>query len=389
MMQLSRRQITVLAIALIALVSLTLFFAPRSGNLRQRGSTYSRSPDGYGAWFAYMQEQGTTIERWRKPLQVLVDPTGPIAQTYKTNDGKPIAPPTPITLLQISNGIDPIIPDTDWLKKGNVLVLLGIQRQVTDAPFTSDLPSRFGKIRIETSRRESTANQPSTANNPEPILLKDEHGIVIWQAPVGKGRIIYATTPYLAANAYQDFQGNYELLADLVKAPGHPIWVDEFLHGYEDPPTIAKDGKPVPKRSLLSYLWDTPLSLLTIQLAVLLGVLLWGQNRRFGPTQPVLPPSVDNSEAYIQAMAGVLHKAECSQFVVETVGKAEQLEIQKALGLGTEPLTIAALAQAWEQQTQRSPADLEAALKTGDRPLSDPELLQWIRTLQTLRSQLP
>lgn len=393
MMQLSRRQVSGLAIAIVILILLTVLFAPRSGgNLRQRGSTYNRAPDGYGAWFAYMAQQGSPIERWRKPISLLTNPDGDTAKQYVVN-GKVPVPAGPITLIQVSNGVDSMRPLTDWVKAGNIQVLLGSRpAPATKAPFTADLPSRFGRIRIQTSRRYSLGRSPDSAAAAAPTaLLEDSFGAVVWQQNVGKGRIIYATTPYLAANAYQDFQGNYELLTDIVKATQLPLWIDEFSHGYVDPPPRTETGKPAPKRDVLSYLRETPLSLVALQLLVFLGVMFWGQNRRFGAPQSVLPPSLDNSAAYIQAMAGVLHKAECSEFVVATVGKAEQLAIQKALGLGQTLLSPEALAVAWEQQTGQSPADLVSVLAAaeGDRPLSETELQTWIKTIQTLRTQLP
>lgn len=391
MMQLSRRQITGLAIAIGVLILLTILVAPQGGgNQRQRGSTYSRSPDGYGAWFAYLEQVKIPVQRWRKPITLLTNPDSKTAEEYTAN-GKSPQPKGPITLLQISNGVDQPRPLSNWVKTGNVQIILGSRpTTVTKAPFTTDLPSRFGRIRIQTSRRHQLAPDQSQPNA-ESALLEDSFGAVIWQQKVGKGRIIYASTPYLAANAYQDFQGNYELLADLVKGTQLPLWIDEFSHGYTDAPPQTAPGKPAPRPNVLSYLWSTPLSLVGLQLLIVLGVLLWGQNRRFGSPQPVLAPSVDNSAAYIQAMAGVLHKARCSAFVVTTVGKAEQLAIQKALGLGATPLPLETLATAWEQQTGRSPADLTTILTAaqGDRRLSEAELQTWIQTIQTLRSQLP
>jgi hypothetical protein len=52
-MTLSKRQIWILAIALAALVIISLFAAP-GGRQQQSGSTYGRSPDGYGAWYAFI-----------------------------------------------------------------------------------------------------------------------------------------------------------------------------------------------------------------------------------------------------------------------------------------------------------------------------------------------
>jgi hypothetical protein len=314
---------------------------------------------------------------------------------------------TPVTLLQIGNGIDPLFPQESWVKQGNVLILLGVKPRATKAPFTSDVDSPEGKIRIETSRRSPLAIQPNS-NQSEPAsqptsLLNDSFGAIVWQQTVGKGRIIFAATPYLAANAYQDFRANYEFLAKLVMEPGYPVWVDEYLHGHKAPPPPVSpqdkngqggkgkgrtgEGKP----DLLGYLRHTPLALIAIQTTVLLAVLLWGQNRRFGPPTSLTAPVVDNTDAYIQALAGVLNKAGCSEFVLEMIGKTEQLEIQRALGLGSVPLPLDTLIAAWQQQTGRPAEELRVVLRPSDRQqrISETDLLQWIENVQTIRQHLP
>ena len=379
-MRLSRRQITILAISLAAIILLTLLFAP-VGSEQRSGSTYDRSPSGYGAWYAYMQEQGKPLKRWQQPAEALFQPNGE-AGTDSTPNRKIARPQTPITLLRIDTDIELSAASEAWVKQGNVLVLVGAIADafVTQAPFTSDVASPGGIVRIATSRRY----RPSSESTP---LLQDSFGTVVSQQNLGKGRLISVITTALAANAYQDFRANYELLAKLVTEPSYPIWVDEYLHGYKD---SEEQNNTAGEADLFSYLMRTPLSVLAIQAIAFLLVLIWGQNRRLGLPERIETPTLNNSEAYIQALAGVLHKAGGSEFVLETLGKAEQLDIQKALGLGTSPLPIDDLIAAWSQHGQ--PADpLQTLLRTAarHRRVSEAELSQWLETMNTVRSQLP
>jgi len=383
MMRLSRRQTAILAIALGVIILLTLLTAP-IGSEQQSASTYSRAPDGYGAWYAYMQEKGNPVKRWQQPADALFQPDSEAANADSTN-GKIARPQTPITLLRIDKDIELSAASEAWVKQGNVLVLVGAIADafVTQAPFTSDVASPSGIVRIATSRRYRQSSKSAP-------LLQDSFGTVVWQKTLGKGRLISVITTYLAANAYQEFRANYELLAKLVTEPGYPIWVDEYLHGYKDSSTDAKDGT-ASEEDLLSYLSKTPLSLLAVQAIAFLLLLIWGQNHRLGLPEQVEVPTVDNSEAYIQALAGVLHKAGGSEFVLETLGKAEQLNIQKALGLGTSPLPIDDLIAAWSQQTGQPADPLQTLLRTAarHRRVSEAELSQWLETMNTVRSQLP
>ena len=362
------------AIGLLALVLLSLFAAPRTAS---SGSTYGRAPDGYGAWYAYMQQQGAPIQRWRKPFSQLIEPEKPHEGTSIRFPAKPAtSQPTPLTLLQISpgRGLGIGTPTEDWFKQGNVLVQLGVQPPPTQATFRSLLDSPVGKVKIETSRRAST----------EQSLLKDQYGAVVWQEPIGEGRIIYAATPYLAANAYQDEPGNFKFLEKLVTAPGYPIYVDEYLHGYKDQETIAHEASG----GVLAYLFKTPLLLVTVQAAVVLLVLFLGKNQRLGAPLKLIEPQPDNSQAYIHALATVLRKAGSSDFVKDTIGKAEQLNVQRSLGLGTtELLDPQAVIAAWQQQG-RSAEALAAVLRRDERRLSDGELLSWVRAIEGVRRQV-
>jgi len=389
-MKLNRRSLWMGAIALLALVVLTLFVAPNRTPW-QSGSTYGRSPAGYGAWYAYMQQQGTPLQRWQKPLTELFGNAVPQPQkTTAQTSGRlvtdvisdiakatTIPPNGRITLLRISD--NPFVLEnfkSDWVAQGNILVLLGVSTRVTKAPFSSSVPTPLGIVRVETSRRHH-ADDGSR--------LGDSFGAVVWEQAIGQGKVIYASTPYLAANAYQDYAGNYEFLAKLVTEAGYPLWVDEYLHGYKDKQVIQRETGG----NIVTYLAKTPLMLIAVQAFIVLLVLLWGQNRRFGQAIALTPPVVNNSQAYIQAMAQVLQKAESSEFVVEAIAKAEHLTVQRALGLGTDTLPPETIVAAWVQQTQRPASELQAILTPRRHHLSEPDLLRWLEQIQQMRRQLP
>lgn len=403
-MKFSQQRLWLLGGLLIAaLILITLIIAPAK-NLRNSGSTFNRAPDGYGAWYAFMAKRGTPVKRWQKPFTDL-------ANNQDTNP--------PITLLRIHSGLSAeslSSEEQQWVERGNILVSLGVKTPVTEAPFNTRLNSPTGEIKIDTTRR---------ALNVQESILNDRFGAIVWQKKLGKGRVIYAITPYLAANAYQDFKGNYEFLATLVTQSGgwtpkikglkpidnpfnflpnatliandststtndslsHPIWVDEYLHGYKDAEVIKRETG----ENIASYLVKTPLFPAFIQVFILLAVAIFAHNRRFGQSATLLTPTVDNSQAYIQALAGVLQKANSTDFVVETLGKEEQLQLQKALFLGQAPLDPSSIINAWVQQTGRPVAELEQLLQISPqkRRFSDKDLLMWLNKWGQIRTHLP
>jgi len=482
-MKLSNRRLWIFgAIAIGAIILITLVAAPASNKLNS-GSTYNRAPDGYGAWYAFMSERGTPVQRWRKPFEDLAN----------NKDAKP-----PITLLRVySNLTRPRLSQSlieqeltekerNWVESGNTLVILGVHQPVTEAPFSSTHKAGTLSVKIDTQRREKKIKEG---------LLGDRFGAIVWEETIGKGRVIFATTPHLAANAYQDFQGNYEFLAQLVSqspVPGqqrtadnraianrptansqNSRWVDEYIHGYKDSELIIKreyaNNRSTAKRSagnsqsggsgqqgttgdrstanrsagnsqsggsgqqgtsdnrstanrptdnsqnpvwvdeyihghkdsevikreqredIFSYLAKTPLFPAFVQGFILLLVAIWALNRRFGKPLTLSAPVVDNSEAYIQALGGVLQKANSSEFILEVVGKEEQLQLQKALGLGQVLLDHQSLVEAWVLQTGRPATELEQLLQVQSRKrrMSETDLLTWLGNWEQIRRHLP
>ncbi|MDX2212703.1 MAG: DUF4350 domain-containing protein [Oculatellaceae cyanobacterium bins.114] len=367
---LKNRWVILGAIALVALILLTVFAAPNSP--QASGSSFSRAPDGYGAWYAYLQQQGVQVERWERPYKEL-----------DTELQKRGLPPGSVTLIQVTTD-DVLAPELDvkaWTQQGNRLIILGFREPATPVNFRTVQTSPGGAVKVETRRRRKLEQD-------EHQQLGDSFGAVVWQTTADKGEIILTTTPFLAANAYQDEPGNFKFLADLATAKGNTtLWIDEYLHGYKEADVIVEEIG----QTWGAYLANTSLLPLLFQAIVLLMVLIWAGNQRFGLPLRLTTPTMNNSRAYIEALAEVLQKAESSEFIVDVIGKEEQLRVQKALGLGNTLLDPTSLMDAWTTQTGRPAHELQQALHPywQKRRLREPDLKIWLSKLQTLRQHLP
>lgn len=361
-MKFSNRLVRLGTIAFAVIILLILLVAS-GGSKINSGSTYSRAPDSYGAWYTFMQERRIAIERWEKPFKQLT--------TIQEH---------PVTLVRIYGQLrEPFLlsPEKEWVKAGNTLVILGVRQPVTAAAFSSMQKSPQGNVKIDTRRRKRTETQ-------DKVSLGDRFGAVVWEQKHGQGKIIFSTTPYIAANAYQDYLSNFQYLSDLVNQKGHLLFVDEYIHGYKDAQVRKSEGKG----NLFSYFSTTWLLPVFIQTSILLLALIWSHNRRFGNLVTLDTSELDNSTAYIQALAGVLQKAKSTDFVVEMVGKEEQLQLQKALGLGRELVDHQTLVSVWQQQTGTRGTELEAVLRiqAQKRRLSERELISWLQKWRMLRA---
>jgi Domain of unknown function (DUF4350) len=362
-----KRVIYLGAIALVMVILVIFSFTP-SQNIKN-GSSYNRGPEGYAGWYAFMQNQGVKIQRWQRPFVEIEPETKPITLIQVNPE-----------LVQINSNLVEAnfeAQQIKWIKQGNTLVILGIKQPSTAAEFTTYQESPLGRVKIDTSRRYVEPTK-------EEVLLGDRFGAVVWQWKSGKGKVIFATTIHLAANAYQD-EANFRYLAKLVTDGSEKILVDEYIHGYKD---INQNINYQTKQgNLLNYFAKTPLFPMLLQLSVVVVLLIWSGNRRFGRAIKLDIPTTENSRAYIQALAAVLRKAQSSDFVLEMIGKEEQLQLQKVLGMGNTPANQEDLIEAWQQQTGKSPAELEELLKvqTSKHRISEKNLLNWLAKWQSLR----
>jgi Domain of unknown function (DUF4350) len=369
-------------LAIVAIVLVTVISA-MGGDSRLAGSSYSIAANGYSHWYQMMLDRGIKIHRWQKSFPKL-------AQSPKYEQG--------VTLLQIQPQLEELLitnQQQEWVNKGNILVILGVDAPAREISFQTDLESPQGKIRIETTRRfrDNVNRNKSLKDADQETILSDRSGSVITQFKLGQGRIIIATTPYIAANTYQDFQPNNELLTALVTTDSQQVLVDEYIHGYVDRKTgdAKADDESSDNNDTLSYLASTPLIIVFVNLLLGILVLAWQQNRRFGKVVIPKSPEVDNSEAYIQALGGVLRQANSSEFVLQNIGKAEQLSWQQKLGLGKERLVESqVLITAWENQIKLPADDLRFVLQlTAEaRRTSPAELTIWLTKIREIDRQL-
>jgi hypothetical protein len=89
-------------------------------------------------------------------------------------------------------------------------------------------------------------------------------------------------------------------------------------------------------------------------------------------------------------LAEVLYNANRSDFVLETIGKEEQLQIQRALGLGETLLQPETVIDAWQQQMNDSNLEISQVLKPRfkKQPASEQDLQTWLETVKAVRQKL-
>jgi len=378
----NRRTLGLALLSIALLLGLMLWSAPATNRLNS-GSTWHRGPAGYSAWYTSLEQQSIVVQRWQRPVEDLLQQIeDEPASTTTLVQNRPTAPETLLAVLpgiideaQVS-ALLPWMPQ--WLEAGHRLVVLGTRAPATAAPFSQKLTSEAGPVKIETRRRHALSPE-------QDVALEDEYGAVVWRQTYGTGELILAATPHLAANAYLESAGNFALLTELVTYGNSRVWVDEYLHGYRDEAAIAAE---VGGDSWLHYLARTPLAILAVQALAVTLLALLAFNRRLGQRRTIAAPKVDNSRAYIQALAGVLHKAGSHDFVAQTLSQAERLQLQKKLGLGDTLLPVDYLQKAWESQAGPNAPNLSEILNPPQFQ-QERQLRSWLKQLQSLHPLTP
>lgn len=351
-------------LAAAALLTLLFINAPN----QQDGSTYSRSNKGYRGWYDFMVEQGYSISRWQKPYSELQGQNQTLIR---------ITPSLKKARKQAASwdGFD------SWVKQGNTVILLTWNGSMTAAPFSSDLVSEAGPVRIDTARRQKSAA-------PEQNTLKDDYGTVVWSQSLGRGRLIFATYPWIGANIYGDHPGNYLFLRQLVPK-SNTILMDEWLHGYRD-----KQNQDASKpKNLWLFFAQTPVAAMATQLFLLTLVWIWGHNHRFGLPLRLPQTSQDNSQQYIQSLAGTLNHANQRELVLTQLSQYLRHSLAQRLGLtsriDSQLPTDAALATQWSMISGRNDQELlELLQQSGQQSITDQTLLAWVNKADAILQDL-
>lgn len=357
--------------AILGAVVLLILLVVSAPN-QQEGSTYSRSNKGYRSWYDYMVEQGHSIDRWQKPYSELQGQNQ--------------------TLIRITPSLEEAreqAPSWDgfasWVEQGNTVILLTWDGPVTAAPFNSDLTSEAGPVRIETTRRKTLASQHQSN-------LQDDYGSVVWSQSFSKGQMIFATYPWIGANIYADQPGNYLFLEQLVSETG-TIWMDEWLHGYRDKQNQTVEDLRNPE-NLWLFFAQTPVAAVAAQLFLLILFWIWGHNHRFGLPLRLPQAAKDNSQQYIQALAGTLNHANQRELVLTQLSQYLRQSLAQRLGftsrLDSQLPPDTALATQWSAVTGRNGQELlELLQQSGQQSLTDQTLLAWVSKADTILQDIP
>lgn len=151
------------------------------------------------------------------------------------------------------------------------------------------------------------------ANN-EKTLLAD--------FPYGSGQIVFLTDPYIVSNAGIGLVDNAQLAINVVASREGTIAFDEYHQGF--------GGN---ENQLLAYFSGTPIPAIFAQIALLIGVVLFTQSRRFARPLPANEPNRLSKLEYVSAMAELQQRTKAYDLAIENIYLEFRRRVAKSFGV--------------------------------------------------------
>ncbi|MBI3073470.1 MAG: DUF4350 domain-containing protein [Deltaproteobacteria bacterium] len=212
------------------------------------------------------------------------------------------------------------------------------------------------------------------------VLLGDDAGAVAMEFPIGAGRIVVASDPYLISNGGLRNAGNASYVAALFGrlAKSRAVFFDEFHHGF---------GGGQTKRGLWDVVTAGPGA--SILALIILVFLVWAVSagRRFGAAVRVIRTERRSTVEYVEAYAALLRRAGRDGLAVWFIADAFRHEVARRLGAGRPPDDDGDLARRFAVRWGGAAGDVQDALARARRApkqaLSEGDVLMAAKRLES------
>ena len=213
-----------------------------------------------------------------------------------------------------------------------------------NAPPPTRLPSPFPEIKTKVVKPEEV--ETAAYNAPFVHLSNGQKNILV-DFPYGSGQIVFLSDPYIVSNAGISLVDNAQLGINIVSSRDGIIAFDEYHQGYG-----ANAG------SVWGYFSGTPVIPIFAQIAVLIGLILFSQSRRFARPLPADEPNRLSKLEYVSAMAELQQRTKAYDLAVENIFSEFRRSATRLLGMDNFSTSRKELAKAISERTQLNELDI-------------------------------
>jgi hypothetical protein len=344
-------------------------------------STYNRKPSGYSGLMELTEKLGMKTSKWQLPYRYL---------KKKNASGTLI-----LVAPQETPSSSEVNQIADWIKQGNNLIYLdyfsyrtgkAMTEKFDVEPFDS-VPLTDKILPLDPKLAEAAFVKDLVVSgdvrlNGGVALVADSHGALLSEIKYGKGRILIGSVPTMASNRRlqeRDQWGNFQFLANWLRANGGEVMFDEKSHGFSS------------QTNILVFMAKSPVGLLIFQLLVIALVALISLNQRFGAPIPVSTRRKISNLEFIDGLAATYRRARARDTVWGMIFHSFKAKLCKKLQVAPHE-GYDKLAEEWALSTGQSKAECEAFLTRAQASLdhgkmSQDELVELVSTCDRLNSQ--
>ena len=155
----------------------------------------------------------------------------------------------------------------------------------------------------------AVAPDESKPVSPAPVVhLGDSQRALLVDYPLGNGRIVILSDPYIFSNGGLNLLDNLQLARNLLTSTEGLIAFDEY-----------HQGKGISRNALIGYFSGTPILPILGQLVALILVILWTRSRRFARPLPLKLIDRRSSLEFVASMAELQERARAFDLAIENV----------------------------------------------------------------------
>ncbi|MCY7375908.1 MAG: DUF4350 domain-containing protein [Pyrinomonadaceae bacterium] len=252
-----------------------------------------------------------------------------------------------------------------------------------DAPISTDEALNRLKGKKLQSIETKSAQNDSTAPPTAPVAhLADNGKTLLVDFPFGAGRIVFLSDPYIVSNGGINLVDNAQLAINIVASGGGIIAFDEFHQGFG-----------AGQNRLLDYFAGTPLTAIFLQFAVLVGVILFTNSRRFARPLPENEPNRLSKLEYVAAMAELQRRTKAFDLAMENIYKDFRRRVSRLVGADNLTISHENLARLIAERANLNAAEIETLLSKCEavaqgEPTNKRETLNLISRLRQVEETL-
>ena len=200
--------------------------------------------------------------------------------------------------------------------------------------------------------------------------------------PLGAGRIVLVTDPFIVANGGISLADNAQAAVNLFTSRTGPVAFDEYHQGFG-----------ADRNRLISYFSGTPVLAILLQGAALAALVLFSRGRRFARPLPLKQPDRLSKLEYVSAMAQLQGRTRAFDLAIENIYTDFRRRVARYFGVDNFTVEKRQIAKLISERTGTSASEVADLMERCEDVMHGgrarkAEVLRIVRRLREIEDQL-